>query len=131
MILILKQTNQPMLCVNIGLVTDKIVTFLIYSSYFNFLEHFQCDTFIFTDKRYISAVIRPWNINPRQTVGAPKRCDPVKLYHHYQDIWRQQKVPGEDNHYELRWSVRERMLSEDPHPRVSTIAQHKITYIIL
>ncbi|GFG38945.1 hypothetical protein Cfor_12550 [Coptotermes formosanus] len=64
-----------------------------------------------------SSFIRPWNINPRQTVGAPKRCDPVKLYHHYQDIWRQQKVPGEDNHYELRWSVRERMLSEDPHPR--------------
>jgi hypothetical protein len=64
-----------------------------------------------------TSFIRPWNINPRQSVGAPKRCDPVKLYHHYQDIWRQQKVPGEDNHYDLRWSIRERMLSEDPHPR--------------
>lgn len=63
-----------------------------------------------------SSFIRPWNINPRQNVRGPKRCDPVKLYHHYQDIWRQQKVPGEDNHYDLRWSVRERMLSEDPHP---------------
>jgi hypothetical protein len=114
-------TNQPLLFVNTGLVTVTIVAFLTYNIYFNFLENFQCNPFIFTDNQYISAVIRPWNINPRQNVGVPKRCDPVKLYHHYQDIWRQQKVPGEDNHYDLRWSVRERMLSEDPHPRVSMI----------
>lgn len=61
--------------------------------------------------------IRPWNIQPGQQAGAPKRCDPVKLYHHYQDIWRQQKVPGENNHSDLRWCIRERMLGEDPNPR--------------
>ncbi|PNF37169.1 hypothetical protein B7P43_G00439 [Cryptotermes secundus] len=63
--------------------------------------------------------IRPRNIQPGQQAGAPKRCDPVKLYHHYQDIWRQQKVPGEDNHSNLRWCIRVRMLGEDPQPRVS------------
>ncbi|KDR19697.1 uncharacterized protein LOC110829687 [Zootermopsis nevadensis] len=61
--------------------------------------------------------IRPRNIQPGQQVEAPKRCDPVKLYHYYQDIWKQQKVPGECCHSDLRWCIRERMLGEDPHPR--------------
>ncbi|KAJ4439686.1 hypothetical protein ANN_07814, partial [Periplaneta americana] len=60
-------------------------------------------------------VIRPWNIQSGQQ--GVKRSDPVKLYHQYQHIWKQQKVPGEDRHSNLRWSIRERMLGEDPHPR--------------
>lgn len=50
-----------------------------------------------------------------------QRCDPVTLYHQYQQLWKQQKLPGENNHNELRWSIRERMLGQDPQIRVSNV----------
>lgn len=60
-------------------------------------------------------VIRPWQLQPGSGQG---KSDPVALYHHYQNIWQKQKVPGEDAHSDLRWRIRERMLGQDPHPRV-------------
>lgn len=38
------------------------------------------------------------------------KCDPVALYHYYQEQWKKQKFPGQENHSDLRWSVREKML---------------------
>lgn len=45
-----------------------------------------------------------------------QKTDPVKLYHKYKEIWAQQKVPGENDHSQLRWTIREKMLGQDPHP---------------
>ncbi|PSN50067.1 hypothetical protein C0J52_04218 [Blattella germanica] len=64
-----------------------------------------------------SSFIKPWNINCGLPPGTVKRSDPVLLYKQYQDIWKQQKVPGENNHSNLRWCIREHMLGTDPHPR--------------
>ncbi|KAJ9590793.1 hypothetical protein L9F63_016179 [Diploptera punctata] len=64
-----------------------------------------------------SSFIKPWNLNCGLQPGTVKRCDPVLLYKYYQDIWKQQKVPGENSHSDLRWCIREQMLGTDPHPR--------------
>lgn len=39
------------------------------------------------------------------------KSDPVALYHYYQSEWKKTKIPGQDNRDDLRWAVRERMLS--------------------
>lgn len=49
-------------------------------------------------------------------VGRPctakvNRSDPVALYHHYQEQWKKQKIPGQDNRSDLRWAIREKMMS--------------------
>lgn len=41
----------------------------------------------------------------------PTKSDPVALYHQYQAEWKKQKLPGEDYHKEIRWAIREKMLS--------------------
>ncbi|XP_039285682.1 uncharacterized protein LOC111056949 isoform X1 [Nilaparvata lugens] len=58
--------------------------------------------------------IRPWKLCPgsQKPGAAVNRCDPVALYHHYQQYWRQNRVPGESAHSNLRWNVRERMLGQ-------------------
>lgn len=35
--------------------------------------------------------------------------DPVLLYQYYQNEWQAHKVPGEKNHDQLRWKVRQMM----------------------
>ncbi|KAF2901010.1 hypothetical protein ILUMI_05177 [Ignelater luminosus] len=52
-------------------------------------------------------------IIPRAPVK-PHKCDPVALYHKYQEGWKKHKLPGEDNHLQLRWAIRERLLGQ-PH----------------
>ncbi|EFA13123.2 hypothetical protein TcasGA2_TC006837 [Tribolium castaneum] len=44
------------------------------------------------------------------------KSDPVALYHQYQKCWKRQKIPGEDNRTDLRWAIREKMMSG---PRVT------------
>ncbi|XP_067009976.2 centriolar and ciliogenesis-associated protein HYLS1 isoform X2 [Anabrus simplex] len=61
-----------------------------------------------------SSFIKPWRL--LEPMPQP-RSDPVALYHKYQEIWKQQKAPGECSHQGLRWSVREKMLGQDPNPR--------------
>ncbi|KAJ8917693.1 hypothetical protein NQ315_005140 [Exocentrus adspersus] len=39
------------------------------------------------------------------------KSDPVALYHFYQDQWNKQKFPGQEHHLDLRWAVREKLLS--------------------
>ncbi|KAG5899922.1 hypothetical protein JTB14_002473 [Gonioctena quinquepunctata] len=39
------------------------------------------------------------------------RCDPVALYHQYQEEWKKLKFPGQDHHSDLRWAVREKLMS--------------------
>ncbi|XP_058120855.1 uncharacterized protein LOC131287194 [Anopheles ziemanni] len=43
-----------------------------------------------------------------------RRGDPVALYHAYQKDWNKfkQKLPGENDHSELRWKIRTRLLGE-------------------
>jgi hypothetical protein len=69
----------------------------------------------------------PWNAQQpgQQAGGTKKRCDPVKRYHYYLNIWRQHKFPGEYSHSNVRWHIREKMLHEDPSPCVSiTVYQY-------
>lgn len=40
------------------------------------------------------------------------KCDPVMLYHKYQEEWKKHSIPGEADHAELRWSIRERLLGQ-------------------
>ena len=42
-----------------------------------------------------------------------KKSDPVARYQQFQQSWQVQKAPGEKNHKNLRWNVREQMLAQD------------------
>lgn len=59
--------------------------------------------------------IRPQQARPKSS-SAPPRSDPVALYQYYQQMWKQQKLPGEDPHTDLRWMIREKMLGQNPNP---------------
>lgn len=59
--------------------------------------------------------IRPQQARPKSST-APPRSDPVTLYQYYQQMWKQQKLPGEDPHSDLRWMIREKMLGQNPNP---------------
>ncbi|XP_053674911.1 uncharacterized protein LOC128725212 [Anopheles nili] len=43
-----------------------------------------------------------------------RRGDPVALYHSYQNDWNKfkQNLPGENDHSELRWKIRSKLLGE-------------------
>lgn len=49
----------------------------------------------------------------RPAIARPtiNKSDPVALYHYYQSEWKRSKIPGQDNRDDLRWAIRERMLS--------------------
>jgi len=69
-------------------------------------------------------VIRPWRTKvPPPKAGPSKNMkeDPVRLHQHYQNLWKHQMIPGENKHSQLRWGIREKMLGENPEPRVSLI----------
>ena len=42
-----------------------------------------------------------------------KKTDPVSRFQQYKQSWDSQKAPGEKQHKNLRWSVREQMLYHD------------------
>lgn len=44
--------------------------------------------------------------------GNANKSDPLRLYEKYRKTWTKQKAPGEKNHKDLRWSVREQMLEK-------------------
>ncbi|KAM8841773.1 uncharacterized protein hyls1 [Synchiropus picturatus] len=52
-------------------------------------------------------------------VQARKKTDPVAKYFQYKQLWDLFKVPGEKDHRELRWAVKERMASQPPQVRTS------------
>ncbi|CAI6342680.1 unnamed protein product [Macrosiphum euphorbiae] len=39
-----------------------------------------------------------------------KQMDPVSLHQYYQTEWQNHKVPGEKNHNDLRWKIRQTMI---------------------
>jgi hydrolethalus syndrome protein 1 len=49
------------------------------------------------------------------------KSNPVNKFHEYKKLWDKQKMPGEKNHNDLRWAIREQMLSKD----VIVKRQHK------
>ena len=42
-----------------------------------------------------------------------RKSDPVARFQQYNHSWKNQKAPGERQHKNLRWSVREHMLYHD------------------
>lgn len=70
-----------------------------------------------TTKNYNSKAKKSYII-PRPPAKTLK-SDPVALYHKYQNEWKKQKLPGENNHSELRWAIRERMLGQRTSTTVS------------
>lgn len=42
-----------------------------------------------------------------------RKSDPVARYQEFRKSWDLQKAPGEKNHKNLRWNVREQMLAQD------------------
>lgn len=42
-----------------------------------------------------------------------RRHDPVNRYHQYKEVWTAQRAPGEKQHKDLRWAVREQMQRRD------------------
>ena len=42
-----------------------------------------------------------------------RKSDPVARYQEFRKSWEQQRAPGEKNHKNLRWNVREQMLAQD------------------
>lgn len=57
------------------------------------------------------AFIRPMSCDPHSR--HLKKHDPVSAYHKYKTSWMTNKAPGEKNHKNLRWAVREQMLQHD------------------
>ncbi|CAD5123882.1 DgyrCDS12189 [Dimorphilus gyrociliatus] len=57
------------------------------------------------------SVIKPMMINPHNK--NVRKCDPVAKHQKYAEIWKKQKAPGEKQHKELRWNIRELMLYKD------------------
>ena len=55
------------------------------------LEKFQ---FVFN--YYTFSVIRPWtqSASKENSFNNRKNLDPVKLYHHYKELWNRNKIPG-------------------------------------
>lgn len=39
-----------------------------------------------------------------------KQMDPVALHQYYQTEWQTHKVPGEKNHDQLRWKIKQMMI---------------------
>jgi len=39
-----------------------------------------------------------------------KHMDPVTLHQYYQTEWKNHKAPGEKNHNDLRWQIRQTMI---------------------
>ncbi|XKL66600.1 hypothetical protein PGB90_010020 [Kerria lacca] len=42
--------------------------------------------------------------------GKKLGCDPVGLYQYYQSIWKRHKLPGENDHAQLRRAIRNRLM---------------------
>lgn len=41
-----------------------------------------------------------------------KQMDPVSLHQYYQTEWQNHKAPGEKNHDQLRWRIRQMMIDK-------------------
>ena len=53
-----------------------------------------------------------------------RKSDPVSRYQEFRKSWDQQRAPGEKNHKNLRWNVREQMLAQDVvYEKVSNIVR--------
>jgi len=60
-----------------------------------------------------SSIVRPMTGLPSFIRPQPeprrRRHDPVNRYHQYNEAWSAQRAPGEKQHKQLRWAVREQM----------------------
>ncbi|XP_077379742.1 centriolar and ciliogenesis-associated protein HYLS1 isoform X4 [Festucalex cinctus] len=56
-------------------------------------------------------------IRPVVTQPTIKKMDPVARYFQYKQLWDEFKLPGERDHRELRWEIRERLAYQPPAPK--------------
>nr|XP_057936146.1 centriolar and ciliogenesis-associated protein HYLS1 isoform X2 [Doryrhamphus excisus] len=56
-------------------------------------------------------------IRPVVTQQGIKKTDPVARYFQYKQLWDALKLPGESDHKELRWEIRERLAYQPPAPK--------------
>ncbi|KAJ3644365.1 hypothetical protein Zmor_027030 [Zophobas morio] len=84
-------------------------------------EEVELDTNPFQNKSNVVIDKKPTNVCKskssfiRPVMLTSQKSDPVALYHQYKAGWQRQKIPGECQRANLRWAVREKMLSR---PRV-------------
>lgn len=76
---------------------------------------------------YVPSVIRP-SSHMFRNLGS-RKSDPVQRYHEYRRFWDAFKAPGEKSHKNLRWMVRERMMS-DPSDKVFFDKMHSLCFIL-
>uniref|UniRef100_A0A1B6DBD7 Centriolar and ciliogenesis-associated protein HYLS1 C-terminal domain-containing protein n=1 Tax=Clastoptera arizonana TaxID=38151 RepID=A0A1B6DBD7_9HEMI len=69
-----------------------------------------------------SSFIKPRNLTRQRPGLTAKRSDPVLLFHHYRQLWKQQKLPGEEPHSDLRWAIRNKMMGPNLQARNIVIA---------
>ncbi|KAK3093782.1 hypothetical protein FSP39_020139 [Pinctada imbricata] len=62
------------------------------------------------DPRPASVILRP---SEHPHTKHLRKSDPVARFQQFRQSWSMQKVPGEKNHKQLRWNIREQMLSQD------------------
>lgn len=76
--------------------------------------------FNFVFNYYTFSVIRPWtqSASKENSFNNRKNLDPVKLYHHYKELWNRNKIPGKSNHSQLRWFIRNKMLGQESHTKI-------------
>jgi len=48
--------------------------------------------------------------NKYSQISKRKQMDPVSLHQYYQTEWQNHKMPGEKNHNELRWKIRQTLM---------------------
>ncbi|XP_054635336.1 centriolar and ciliogenesis-associated protein HYLS1 isoform X4 [Dunckerocampus dactyliophorus] len=56
-------------------------------------------------------------IRPIMTQQTIKKTDPVARYFQYKQLWDTFKLPGEHDHKQLRWEIRERLAYQPPAPK--------------
>ncbi|XP_061536299.1 centriolar and ciliogenesis-associated protein HYLS1 isoform X2 [Phycodurus eques] len=56
-------------------------------------------------------------IRPVMTQQTFKKDDPVAKYFQYKQLWDGVSIPGERDHRELRWEIRERLAYQPPAPK--------------
>lgn len=48
--------------------------------------------------------------NKNSNVSKRKQMDPVALHHYYKKEWQTHKAPGDKNHDQLRWKIKQMMI---------------------
>ena len=59
-----------------------------------------------------TSFIHPPKASASSRPSSNLKCDPVRLYQHYEAIWAKTKFPGDGSDKQVRWAVREWMMGD-------------------